>query len=92
VGIVAIGYGDGYPRSAPTGTPVWCQGNRLQSLGRVCMDMLCIDISGYDDIDVGSDVELWGENINVSEVAKLCNTISYELFCQLTPRVKRVYE
>jgi alanine racemase len=92
VGIVAIGYGDGYPRSAPTGTPVWCQGSRLQTLGRVCMDMLCIDISGYDDIDVGSDVELWGENINVSEVAKLCNTISYELFCQLTPRVKRVYE
>ncbi|MBL4797987.1 MAG: alanine racemase [Oleispira sp.] len=92
VGIVAIGYGDGYPRSAPTGTPVWCQGNRLHTLGRVSMDMLCIDISGKTDIDVGSEVELWGENINANEVAKLCNTISYELFCQLTPRVKRVYK
>lgn len=92
VGIVAIGYGDGYPRSAPTGTPVWCSGKRLHSLGRVSMDMLCIDISGQTDIDVGSEVELWGENINANEVAKLCNTISYELFCQLTPRVKRIYK
>jgi len=92
VAIVAIGYGDGYPRSAPTGTPVWCQGKRLQTLGRVSMDMLCINISGQADIDVGSEVELWGENINANEVAKLCNTISYELFCQLTPRVKRVYK
>jgi alanine racemase len=92
VGIVAIGYGDGYPRSAPTGTPVWCRGNRLHTLGRVSMDMLCIDISGQTDINVGSEVELWGENINANEVAKLCNTISYELFCQLTPRVKRVYK
>ncbi len=92
VGIVAIGYGDGYPRSAPSGTPVWCNGKRLQTLSRVSMDMLCIDISEQTDIDIGSEVELWGEHVNANEVAKLCNTISYELFCQLTPRVKRVYE
>jgi alanine racemase len=92
VGIVAIGYGDGYPRSAPTGTPVWCHGKRLPTLGRVSMDMLCVDISEDSNIDVGSEVELWGEHINANEVAKLCNTISYELFCQLTPRVKRVYK
>jgi alanine racemase len=92
VGIVAIGYGDGYPRSAPSGTPVWCHGKRLPTLGRVSMDMLCIDISEDSNIDVGSEVELWGEHINANEVAKLCHTISYELFCQLTPRVKRVYK
>jgi len=92
IGIVAIGYGDGYPRSAPTGTPVYCQGKRLQTLGRVSMDMLCIDISEQADIDIGSEVELWGEHINANEVAKLANTISYELFCQLTPRVKRIYK
>jgi alanine racemase len=92
VGIVAIGYGDGYPRSAPSGTPVWCHGKRLPTLGRVSMDMLCIDISEDSNVDVGSEVELWGEHINANEVAKLCNTISYELFCQLTPRVKRVYK
>jgi len=92
IGIVAIGYGDGYPRSAPTGTPVYCQGKRLQTLGRVSMDMLCIDISEQADIDIGNEVELWGEHINANEVANLCNTISYELFCQLTPRVKRIYK
>jgi alanine racemase len=92
VGIVAIGYGDGYPRSAPSGTPVWCHGKRLPTLGRVSMDMLCIDISEDSNIDVGSEVELWGKHIDANEVAKLCNTISYELFCQLTPRVKRVYK
>lgn len=92
VGIVAIGYGDGYPRIAPSGTPVCCNGNRLKTIGRVAMDMICIDITGYEDIDIGSDVELWGENIKANEIADLCNTISYELFCQLTPRVKRVYK
>ena len=92
VGIVAIGYGDGYPRSAPSGTPVWCNNRRLKTLGRVAMDMLCIDITDQDDIDIGAEVELWGENINANDIAERCNTISYELFCQLTPRVKRVYE
>lgn len=92
IGIVAIGYGDGYPRSAPSGTPVWCEGKYLQTLGRVSMDMLCIDISDQDDIGIGSEVELWGEHVNANEVAEICNTISYELFCQLTPRVKRIYK
>jgi alanine racemase len=92
IGIVAIGYGDGYPRSAPSGTRVWSNGKYLQTLGRVSMDMLCIDISGHADIDIGSEVELWGENINANEIANACNTISYELFCQLTPRVTRVYK
>jgi alanine racemase len=91
VGIVAIGYGDGYPRKAPSGTPVWCNGKRLSTLGRVAMDMICVDLTGIDDVDVGSEVELWGENISATEIADLCNTISYELFCQITPRVKRVY-
>jgi len=91
VGIVAIGYGDGYPRSAASGTPVWCQGKYLQTLGRISMDMLCIDISEQPDIDIRSEVELWGEHVNINEIANACNTISYELFCQLTPRVKRVY-
>lgn len=92
IGIVAIGYGDGYPRSAPSGTPVWCQGKYLQTLGRVSMDMLCIDISEQPDIGIGSEIELWGQHVNATEIADACNTISYELFCQLTPRVKRVYK
>ena len=91
IGIVAIGYGDGYPRSAPSGTPVWSNGKRLHTVGRVSMDMLCIDLNDNDDIDVGAEVELWGKHINANEIASLCNTISYELFCQLTQRVKRIY-
>lgn len=92
IGIVAIGYGDGYPRSAPSGTPVWCQGKYLQTLGRISMDMLCIDISEQPEIDIGSEVELWGEHVNINKIANACNTISYELLCQLTPRVKRIYK
>ena len=92
VGVIAIGYGDGYPRSAPTGTPIWCNGKYLQTLGCVSMDMMCIDITDHDEIDIGAEIELWGEHINVNKVAALCNTISYELFCQLTPRVKRAYK
>lgn len=90
IAVVAIGYGDGYPRQAPTGTPVLVEGHRCALIGRVSMDMITVDITDFDDIQVGSEVELWGENIDVDEIARLCNTIAYELFCQLTPRVKRV--
>ena len=89
IGIVAIGYGDGYPRHAPNGTPVWVAGKICPLVGRVSMDMLAVDISQHPQARVGSEVELWGEQVSVDDVAKLCGTISYELFCQLTPRVKR---
>lgn len=91
VGVVALGYGDGYPRTAPSGTPVYCHNQRTSLIGRVSMDMICIDITDLDEANIGSEVELWGENINANEIAKLCHTISYELFCQVTPRVKRIY-
>lgn len=90
IAIVAIGYGDGYPRQAPSGTPVLIEGHRCPLVGRVSMDMITVDITDFADIQVGSEVELWGEHIDVDEIARLCNTIAYELFCQLTPRVKRV--
>ncbi len=87
VGIVAIGYADGYPRHAPTGTPVAVDGCLTQLLGRVSMDMLAIDLTGLDQIDVGSSVELWGETVSIDDVAARAGTISYELLCN----VKRVY-
>ena len=90
IAVVAIGYGDGYPRQVPSGTPILVEGHRCSLVGRVSMDMITVDISEYADIQVGSEVELWGDNIDVDEIAGLCNTIAYELFCQLTPRVKRV--
>lgn len=91
IGTVAIGYGDGYPRQAPSGTPVWLNGQRYPLAGRVSMDMIAIDLGKDCDSKVGDQVELWGEHISADEIAKLCNTISYELFCQLTPRVPKQY-
>lgn len=89
VGVVSIGYGDGYPRHAPNGTPVQVRGRRAGVAGRVSMDMTCIDLRPVPDAAVGDTVVLWGEEPRVEEVAELCGTIGYELYCQVTPRVQR---
>ncbi|WP_394389320.1 alanine racemase [Shewanella woodyi] len=87
LGVVAIGYGDGYPRNAPEGTPVWVNGRRVPVVGRVSMDMLTVDL-GIDAIDsIGDDVTLWGRELPVEEVAEHIGTIAYELVTKLTPRV-----
>ncbi len=91
VGIVAIGYGDGYPRHAPSGTPLWLNGQRVPLVGRVSMDMLAVDLRQQPQARVGDRVELWGEHIAVDEVARQANTIAYELLCHVTQRVGRVY-
>ena len=90
IGVVAMGYADGYPRQAPTGTPVLVDGARSQLLGRVSMDMLCIDLTDVPLAGLGSTVELWGKNILASEVAAHADTIPYQIFCNLK-RVPRVY-
>ncbi len=87
VGVVAVGYGDGYPRSIAPGTPVWLRGRRVPVIGRVCMDMLCIDLRGMDDVAVGEEVELWGPHLPVEEIARAAGTIPYELLCGVAPRV-----
>ncbi len=87
VGIVACGYADGYPRHAPTGTPVVVNGQRSRTLGRVSMDMLCVDLSGISGVGIGSPVTLWGKGLPVEEVAAAAGTISYELLCALAARV-----
>lgn len=80
VGIVACGYADGYPRHAPSGTPVWINGEETQLLGRVSMDMIVIDLSRIN-ATVGDHAELWGKNISVDRVAQAAGTISYEILC-----------
>ena len=87
VGVVACGYADGYPRHAPTGTPVLVDGRMSRTLGRVSMDMLCVDLGGCPDADVGTPVVLWGEGLPVERVAAAAGTISYELLCALAARV-----
>ncbi len=90
IGVVAMGYADGYPRQAPTGTPVLVAGQRSQLLGRVSMDMLCIDLTDVPQAGLGSTVELWGKNILASDVAMAAGTIPYQIFCNLR-RVPRLY-
>ncbi len=87
VGVVAAGYGDGYPRHAPAGTPLLVRGKRLPLIGRVSMDMLNIDLRGLPDAQVGDEVVLWGDGLAAEEIAQRAGTIAYELFCGVTQRV-----
>jgi alanine racemase len=87
IGVVACGYADGYPRHAPSGTPVLVAGQRTRTVGRVSMDMLCVDISDIPEAYVGTPVTLWGEGLSCDEVAASAGTVSYQLLCALSPRV-----
>jgi len=91
IGVVAIGYADGYPRSAIDGTPVFINGVKSKIAGRVSMDMITIDLTGVPHPKIGDHVELFGENVSVDEVAKYCNTISYEILSKITRRVYKAY-
>jgi alanine racemase len=92
VGIIAIGYGDGYPRHAPGGTPVLVNGVRAPLAGRVSMDMISVDLTDHHGAGIGDSVELWGNNLSVNEVASSAGTIGYELLAGLTGRLPRVYQ
>jgi alanine racemase len=87
VGVVACGYADGYPRTAPDGTPIAVDGVRTRVVGRVSMDMLTVDLSPVPGASIGSAVELWGANVPVDEVAQAAGTVGYELLCAVAPRV-----
>ncbi|MEW5973682.1 MAG: alanine racemase [Pseudomonadota bacterium] len=90
VGIAAIGYGDGYPRRTPAGTPVLVNGQRASLIGRVSMDLVTLDLRGIE-ARPGDEVELWGGGLPVDEVAKAIGTISYDLTCAAGAHVGRHY-
>lgn len=92
IGVAAIGYGDGYPRHAPTGTPVLLNGKRVPLAGRVSMDMICLDLTTQPEAGVGDEVILWGDGLPVDEVASAAGTISYELLCSVGRRVHYEYK
>lgn len=87
MGVVACGYADGYPRHAPTGSPVLVEGVATGTLGRVSMDMLCVDITDIPAAKIGSRVVLWGEGLPVERVAAAAGTVAYELLTGLAQRV-----
>jgi alanine racemase len=87
IGVVACGYADGYPRHAPSGTPVVVGGRYTKTVGRVSMDMLCVDLTEIPGAGVGTPVTLWGEGLSADEVAASAGTLSYQLLCGLAARV-----
>lgn len=96
IATIACGYGDGYPRSLSNKGIVYIKGKGTAPVvGRVCMDMLMIDVTDLKNVSVGDPVILWGEGneaVHPDNVAKLAGTISYELFCRVSDRIKRIYK
>ena len=87
-GVIAIGYADGYPRHAPTGTPVLVHGRECPLIGRVSMDMLEIDLTDVPEAKVGDSVTLWGEGLPVERIADAAGTISYDLLTGVAGRLR----
>jgi alanine racemase len=91
IATVAMGYGDGYPRHAPSGTPVLVNGQRASLVGRVSMDMITVDVTDLDTVNAGDPVVLWGQELPLNEVAMAAGTISYELVTRMPLRTPRIY-
>lgn len=90
LGVVAIGYADGYPRYARVGTPVLVNGQRVSLIGRVSMDMITVDLGSQSTAKAGDAVTLWGDGLPVEEIALCANTIPYTLVCGVTQRVRQI--
>ena len=94
IATIGAGYGDGYPRHAPNGTPVHIHGQRAPLTGNVSMDTLSVDFTDLVNqgiqVETGDSAELWGEHISANEVAQLSETIAYELFTSISQRVARI--
>lgn len=90
LGVVAFGYGDGYPRHADSGTPVWVRGRVVPIVGRVSMDLVTVDLGAVPEAQVGDSVVLWGPELPAERIATSAATIAYELTCGVTRRVRFV--
>ncbi|HDG1710466.1 TPA: alanine racemase [Kluyvera ascorbata] len=91
LGVVAMGYGDGYPRAAPSGTPVLVNGREVPIVGRVAMDMVCIDLGPNAQDKTGDEVIMWGDGLPVERIAEITKVSAYELITRLTSRVAMKY-
>ena len=92
LGVIAMGYGDGYPRNAPEGTPVLINGRKVPIVGHVSMDMLTVDLGADSQDKVGDEAIFWGKDLLIEEIAEHIGVISYELITKLTPRVIFEYQ
>lgn len=91
LGVISAGYGDGYPRTAPNGTPVYLNGRYVPTAGHVCMDMMFVDLGPNSQDKIGDTAVLWGKEVPVETIASRCGTIPYELVCHIMPRVNIEY-
>jgi len=91
IAVLPVGYADGYSRHLSNAGEVLLHGKRLPVAGRVCMDLTMIDVTDFPQARLGDPVTLWGPGLPAEEVAERAGTISYELFCAVSPRVPRVY-
>lgn len=92
LGVVAMGYGDGYPRAAPSGTPVRVNGREVPIVGRVAMDMICVDLGPQAQDKPGDTVVFWGEGLPVERIAEITGVSAYELITRLTSRTRITYK
>lgn len=91
VGAIAVGYGDGYPRTAADGTPVLINDTICPIIGRVSMDIILVDLRNCPKVKVGDQVILWGEGLPIESVVPHTHNISYDLFTGLQTRVKKYW-
>jgi len=91
IATIPVGYGDGYPRNAPSGTPVLVNGQMARLAGRVSMDLITVDVTDIQGVAIGSKVELWGKHLEVNCVASAAGTIGYELLTRMPARLPRIY-
>jgi len=91
IGTIGIGYGDGYPRSLPNGSPVWLNGIEVPIAGRVSMDMITVDLGEQTNASIGDRAVLWGSELPIEKIAAAAGTIPYELLCGITQRVAYEY-
>ncbi|NCX96803.1 MAG: alanine racemase [Chitinophagia bacterium] len=89
IGVVPVGYADGYPRLINTAAKVWVAGNIVPIVGRISMDMLTIDLTTCKNVQIGEEVELWGQYISVNDVANTAGTIGHEVIARIGDRVIR---
>lgn len=92
IATLPVGYGDGYPWSAPSGTPIEINGFLAPLVGRVSMDMLTVDVTDCGVVEIGTPAVLWGRNPGIDAVADACGTIGYELMARMTGRAVRCYK
>jgi alanine racemase len=91
IATIPIGYGDGYPRTAQSGTPVMVNGQMAKLAGRVSMDLITVDVTDLVNVAIGDAVECWGKNLSVNEVARHAGTNGYELLTRIPARLPRIY-